>query len=656
MSTLAYKILQEHLVAGELMPGGETTIRIDQTLTQDSTGTMVYLQLEAMDAGPVKTELSVAYIDHNTLQTGFENADDHAFIQSVCARHNILFSKPGGGICHQLQLENYGVPGKTLLGSDSHTPTGGGLGMIAIGAGGLDVAIAMAQGACALTVPKVLGVELKGALRPWVSAKDVILHVLKALTVKGGVGRIIEYYGDGVKALSVTDRATITNMGAELGATTSIFPSDENTKRYLEQQGRGDAWKPLAADADAVYDEELTVDLSALEPLAAKPHSPDNVDSVRAVGPIEIDQVCIGSCTNSSYADLMKAAAILKGRKVHPNVSLVISPGSAAILSELARNGALADLIDAGARIIENACGPCIGMGQSPKSGAVSLRTFNRNFKGRSGTNDAEVYLVSPETAAISALTGVLTDGLSAHAALGIELPPIPEPAPGAFRRENAFVVLPPDLPAGAALPDVVMGPNIKPFPRGTAVREGDGISGSVVLVAGDNITTDDIMPSDSRLLPYRSNIPHLAEYCFEKIDAAFPARAKEAQAGPAQGGVIVGGENYGQGSSREHAALVPLYLGIRMVLAKSFARIHRANLINSGILPLVFAEPADADTIKEGDVLVLELAHTQLAEPQVVIQNKTQGAQYRMANGLTGEERKMILAGGRINLIRGEA
>ncbi|MDR3304712.1 MAG: aconitate hydratase [Clostridiales Family XIII bacterium] len=637
--TLAYKILREHLISGDLRPGEEITIRIDQTLTQDSTGTMVYLQLEAMDADMVKTELSVAYIDHNTLQTGFENADDHAFIKSVAARHGILFSKPGGGICHQLHLENYGIPGKTLLGSDSHTPTGGGLGMIAIGAGGLDVAVAMAQGTYSLTVPKVLGIELTGALRPWVSAKDVILHVLKEISVKGGVGKIVEYFGGGVGALSVTDRATIANMGAEHGATTSVFPSDENTEAYLGQQRRGGEYVPLSADPDAAYDEILRVDLSALEPLAAMPHSPDNVDAVKNIGRIKVDQVAIGSCTNSSYTDLMKAAAILKGRKVHPNVSLVISPGSACILSKIASNGALADLIDAGARIIENACGPCIGMGQSPRSGAVSLRTFNRNFKGRSGTNDADVYLVSPETAAVSAVTGVLTDGFAEGTALGISLPEI---AAETFERKDNFVVYPPAEGGG----EVVMGPNIKPFPRGNALP--DAVEGEIVLVAGDNITTDDIMPSDSRLLPYRSNIPYLSNYCFEKIDAGFAARAKKAD-----GGVIVGGDNYGQGSSREHAALVPLYLGIRMVLAKSFARIHRSNLINSGILPLVFEQHGDYDKMKAGGALVLADADAQIDRNIIIVNDKGTGAEYRFLNTLTDIEKRMIRAGGKINMIR---
>ena len=591
--TLAYKILENHLVEGTLAPGEAITIKIDQTLTQDSTGTMVYLQLEAMEVDKVKTELSVAYIDHNTLQTGFENADDHEFIKSVARRHGVLFSKPGNGICHQLQLENYGKPGKTLLGSDSHTPTGGGLGMIAIGAGGLDVAVAMAKGTYSLTAPKVVKVELKGALKPWVSAKDVILYVLQQLTVKGGVGKIIEYTGEGVKSLSVTDRATITNMGAELGATTSVFPSDENTRLYLKEEGREEDYTPLAADPDAVYDEELIVDLDQLTPLAAMPHSPDNVDSVSNIGEIKVDQVAIGSCTNSSYMDLMKVAAILKGKKVHPDVSLVISPGSSKIMSKMAQNGALADIINAGARVIENACGPCIGMGQSPKSGAVSLRTFNRNFKGRSGTLDAQVFLVSPETAALSAIKGVLTDGMTS----GEELPKIPETD---FVPNDNFVVYPEGCNKDNT--EVAMGPNIKPFPRNTALPE--KVEAKVVLHAGDNITTDDIMPSDSRLLPYRSNIPHLSNYCFEKIDAGFSARCKEA--GKC---AIVGGENYGQGSSREHAALAPLYLGVKFVLAKSFARIHRSNLINSGILPLVFENPADYDTFELGDELVIENA-----------------------------------------------
>lgn len=635
--TLAYKILENHLVEGTLAPGEAITIKIDQTLTQDSTGTMVYLQLEAMEIDKVKTELSVAYIDHNTLQTGFENADDHEFIKSVARRHGVLFSKPGNGICHQLQLENYGKPGKTLLGSDSHTPTGGGLGMIAIGAGGLDVAVAMAKGTYSLTAPKVVKVELKGALKPWVSAKDVILYVLQQLTVKGGVGKIIEYTGEGVKSLSVTDRATITNMGAELGATTSVFPSDENTRLYLKEEGREEDYTPLAADPDAVYDEELIVDLDQLTPLAAMPHSPDNVDSVSNIGEIKVDQVAIGSCTNSSYMDLMKVAAILKGKKVHPDVSLVISPGSSKIMSKMAQNGALADIINAGARVIENACGPCIGMGQSPKSGAVSLRTFNRNFKGRSGTLDAQVFLVSPETAALSAIKGVLTDGMTS----GEELPKIPETD---FVPNDNFVVYPEGCNKDNT--EVAMGPNIKPFPRNTALPE--KVEAKVVLHAGDNITTDDIMPSDSRLLPYRSNIPHLSNYCFEKIDAGFSARCKEA--GKC---AIVGGENYGQGSSREHAALAPLYLGVKFVLAKSFARIHRSNLINSGILPLVFENPADYDTFELGDELVIENAPQQATQDTIEVKNLTKDLVYKTKPNFSDLEQTMILKGGKINAIK---
>lgn len=635
--TLAYKILENHLLEGTLAPGEAITIKIDQTLTQDSTGTMVYLQLEAMEVDKVKTELSVAYIDHNTLQTGFENADDHEFIKSVARRHGVLFSKPGNGICHQLQLENYGKPGKTLLGSDSHTPTGGGLGMIAIGAGGLDVAVAMAKGTYSLTAPKVVKVELKGALKPWVSAKDVILYVLQQLTVKGGVGKIIEYTGEGVKSLSVTDRATITNMGAELGATTSVFPSDENTRLYLKEEGREEDYTPLAADPDAVYDEELIVDLDQLTPLAAMPHSPDNVDSVSNIGEIKVDQVAIGSCTNSSYMDLMKVAAILKGKKVHPDVSLVISPGSSKIMSKMAQNGALADIINAGARVIENACGPCIGMGQSPKSGAVSLRTFNRNFKGRSGTLDAQVFLVSPETAALSAIKGVLTDGMTS----GEELPKIPETD---FVPNDNFVVYPEGCNKDNT--EVAMGPNIKPFPRNTALPE--KVEAKVVLHAGDNITTDDIMPSDSRLLPYRSNIPHLSNYCFEKIDAGFSARCKEA--GKC---AIVGGENYGQGSSREHAALAPLYLGVKFVLAKSFARIHRSNLINSGILPLVFENPADYDTFELGDELVIENAPQQATQDTIEVKNLTKDLVYKTKPNFSDLEQTMILKGGKINAIK---
>lgn len=637
--SLAYKILESHLLEGQLSVGNEITIKMDQTLTQDSTGTMVYLQLEAMDVEKIKTELSVAYIDHNTLQTGFENADDHAFIKSVAARHGVLFSKPGNGICHQLHLENYAKPGKTLLGSDSHTPTCGGLGMLAIGAGGLDVAVAMAMGTYSLTVPKVLKVNLKGQLKPWSSAKDVILKVLQILTVKGGVGKIVEYSGEGVKSLSVTDRATITNMGAELGATTSIFPSDENTLKYLKSQGREDDFIPLSADSDAYYDEVIEIDLSSLNPLAAMPHSPDNVDSIENIGSISVDQVAIGSCTNSSYADLMKVAQILKNKRVHPNVSLVISPGSSKILQKLAENGAMADLIKAGARIIENACGPCIGMGQSPKSGAVSLRTFNRNFKGRSGTNDAHVYLVSPETAAISALKGVLTDGSKSD----ISIEPIEDTT---FEKNDNFIVYPPNKAKDSI--SVEMGPNIKPFPRNKPL--GEEIATTVTLHASDNITTDDIMPSDSRLLPYRSNIPYLANFCFEKIDKEFSKRSLEAKSCS-----IIGGENYGQGSSREHAALAPLYLGVKFVIAKSFARIHRSNLINSGILPLTFKNKDDYNHISLNDKLIIKDIKNQLNQDEIIVENLSKNQEYITVNNFSELEKNLILAGGKINLIKGE-
>ncbi len=638
--TLAYKILKKHLVEGELTPGGEITIKVDQTLTQDSTGTMVYLQLEALDVQEIKTELSVAYIDHNTLQTGYENADDHEFIKSVAMRHGVLFSKPGNGICHQVHLENFGIPGKTLLGSDSHTPTGGGIGMIAIGAGGLDVAVAMAKGTYSLTVPEIFNVHLVGQLPPQSSAKDVILYVLRQLSVKGGVGRIIEYTGPGVKTLSVTDRATITNMGAELGATTSIFQSDENTRQYLKSQQREADYTELCPDDDAEYDGQLIVDLSEIAPLAAKPHSPDNVDEIQNIGKIKVDQVAIGSCTNSSYTDLMKVAEILKGKRVHPDVSLVISPGSAKIVEKLAENGALATLISAGARVVENACGPCIGMGQSPRSGAVSLRTFNRNFKGRSGTNDASVYLVSPETAAVSAIAGYVTDAVS-------ERVDIPEISPVEFAKNESFII----YPTGGSKEDipVVMGPNIKPFPLNVALPS--ELEAKVTLKAGDNITTDDIMPSDSRLLPFRSNIPHLSNFCFEKIDPELPGRCKDAGQS-----VIIGGENYGQGSSREHAALAPLHLGVRFVIAKSFARIHRSNLINSGILPLQFADKSDYDKISEGDVLVVTNAASAIAagNETVKIKNLADGEIYEAENNFSSIERSMLLAGGKINYLKG--
>ncbi len=635
--TLAQKIIKEHLVSGEMKAGSEISIRIDQTLTQDSTGTMAYLQFEAMGIDRVKTKRSVAYIDHNTIQSGFENADDHKYIQTVTNKHGIYFSRPGNGICHQVHLERFGIPGMTLLGSDSHTPTGGGLGMLAIGAGGLDVAVAMGGGAYYVTMPKILNVKLIGQLRPWVTAKDVILTVLRMLSVKGGVGKILEYTGEGVKTLTVPERATITNMGAELGATTSIFPSDEATLAFLKAQGREADFTPLSADPDCVYDEEITVDLSEIEPLAAQPHSPDNVLEVRKIGQIKVDQVAIGSCTNSSFVDMMKVASILKGKTVHPDVSLVIAPGSKQVLTMLAQNGALADMVAAGARILESACGPCIGMGQSPKTDAISLRTFNRNFEGRSGTVSAQVYLVSPETAAASAITGVLTDPRDLGDAPQVHMP-------SEFLARDNMVVAPAE---NGSEVEVVRGPNIKPFPLNTKMPE--IVSGKTLIKVEDNITTDHIMPSNAKLLPYRSNIPHLAEFCLTPCDPEFPKRAKENN-----GGFIIGGVNYGQGSSREHAALAPLYLGIKGVLAKSFARIHMANLINSGILPLVFKNEADYDDIAMGDELCIENAPAQIAAgEEITVKNLTKGTEYVTILTASDRQKEMLYAGGLINFIK---
>ncbi len=632
--TLAEKILQAHIRSGEAKKGEEVGLCIDQTLTQDATGTMAYLQFEAMGIDRVKTERSVAYIDHNTLQNGFENADDHRYIQTVCKKHGIWFSHPGNGICHQVHLERFGKPGKTLLGSDSHTPTGGGIGMLAMGAGGLDVAVAMGGGEYFITYPKILRVELKGALRPMVGAKDVILEVLRQIGVKGGVGFILEYTGEGVKTLSVPQRATITNMGAETGATTSIFPSDEITQAFLRAQGREEDFTPLQADEDAQYDQSIVVDLSVLEPLAAAPHSPDHVVSVREAAGIPVSQVCIGSCTNSSYLDLMTVAAILKGKTVHPDVSLTISPGSKQVFEMLAANGALADLIDAGARILECACGPCIGMGQSPRSGGVSLRTFNRNFEGRSGTEDAKIYLVSPETAAASALSGVLTDPTTLKLEISIE-------QPKAFTVNDNLL----DPPAQDGESVVVeRGPNIKPFPKHE--RMADSISGRTLLVVGDNITTDHIMPAGAKILPFRSNIPKISEFCFIRCDEEFPSRAKAWG-----GGVIVGGANYGQGSSREHAALAPLYLGVKAVIAKSFARIHAANLINNGILPIVFSDPEDYSEFHLGDEITLpDVKRKILAGEDLEIKNETTGATVRGTISLSDRQKKMLAAGGLLN------
>ena len=640
---LTQKILSAHLLSGELIPGSEISIRIDQTLTQDSTGTMAYLQFEAMGVKRVKTKKSVAYIDHNTLQTGFENADDHYYIQTVTKKHGIYCSKPGNGICHQVQLERFGVPGYTLLGSDSHTPTGGGIGMLAIGAGGLDVAVAMGGGAYYLACPRVVGVRLHGKLSYGVAAKDIILEVLRRLTVKGGVGKVMEYIGDGVKTLSVPERATITNMGAELGATTSIFPSDEVTHAFLKAQQREQDFVPLSADPDAAYDEILDIDLTALEPLVAKPHMPDIVETVKQCGPIKVDQVFIGSCTNSSYTDMMRVARILKGKTVHPDVSLVIGPGSKQVLTMLARNGALADMIAAGARILESACGPCIGMGQSPRTNAVSVRTNNRNFYGRSGTKSAGIYLVSCETAAVTALTGVLTDPRCLDIDLDI---PMPE-----TYTVNDNLVIPPVAPAEEDTVEVVRGPNIQPFPLGKPLA--DAISGKVLLKMEDNITTDHIAPSDAKLLPFRSNVPYLSDFCLTPVDATFPARAKKEG-----GGILVAGMNYGQGSSREHAALVPLYLGIRAVVAKSFARIHQANLINNGILPLTFQNEADYDRIAQGDTLSLPNVRetVESGSDTFVLHNDTKDEDYIVLMPLTARQQGCILYGGLLNYTRESA
>ncbi len=631
--TIAQKIIKNHLVSGEMKVGNDIGIRIDQTLTQDATGTMAYLEFEAMGIKRVKTEKSVAYIDHNTLQTGFENADDHRFIQSVCKKHGIYFSRPGNGICHQVHLERFGIPTKTLIGSDSHTPTAGGLGMLAMGAGGLDVAVAMGGGAYFITMPKIVNIELTGKLNDNVSAKDIILEVLRIMSVKGGVGKIIEYSGDAIKTLSVPQRATITNMGAELGATTSIFPSDENTREFLKAQGREQDFMPISPDDDAVYDEHIKIDLSTLTPLAACPHSPDNVKKISDLEGMKINQVSIGSCTNSSYADMMKVAHILKGKTVHPDVSLSIAPGSKQVLNMLAQNGALSDIIDAGARILESACGPCIGMGQAPNSKGVSLRTFNRNFLGRSGTKDGEIYLVSPETAAVSAICGVLTDPTK-HAD-GYEVK-IPEH----FLINDNMVIEPASVEEMDSI-NVLRGPNIKEFPE-TAPLQSD-IKSTCSLKVGDNITTDHIMPAGAKILPLRSNIPAISEYCFTVCDSSFPSRAKSLESN-----IIVGGSNYGQGSSREHAALAPLYLKVKAVIVKSFARIHRANLINAGILPLEFVDENDYNNINLGDELdILNVRDKIKNGKEITVINKTTGKEIKTKCELTQRSRDIILAGG---------
>lgn len=632
---LTQKIIKSHLVKGEMTTGSEIGIRIDQTLTQDSTGTMAYLQFEAMGIDKVRTKRSVAYIDHNMLQNGPENADDHLYIQTVAKKHGIYFSKPGNGICHQVHLERFGVPGQTMLGSDSHTPTGGGLGMIAIGAGGLDVAVAMGGGEYYITMPQVVKVNLIGSLNPWVSAKDIILELLRRLTVKGGVGRIFEYCGEGVNALTVPQRATITNMGAELGATTSIFPSDERTKEFLKAQGREGDFVEIKADKDAQYDMEVEINLSELEPLVACPHSPDNVVTVSKLKGIKVNQVAIGSCTNSSYMDMVKVAAILDGTTVNENVSLTISPGSKQVLTMLSRNGALESLISAGARILESACGPCIGMGQSPATEGVSLRTFNRNFEGRSGTISANVYLVSPEIAAASAIAGYITDPRELGEDIPVELPE-------KFLINDNGIIAP---AKDGEVVDIKRGPNIQPFPKAAMLEE--VVKGIVLTKVGDNITTDHIMPSNAKLLPYRSNIPYLSDYCLTPCDKDFPSKAKANK-----GGFIVGGTNYGQGSSREHAALVPLYLGIKAVLAKSFARIHKDNLINNGIIPLVFSNADDYDSIEPSDELLLEDAVNAVQSEKVYIYNVTKNVKYEMLLQATERQRKMLKYGGLLNMI----
>ena len=637
--TIAQKIIKNHLLSGEMTVGSDIGLRIYQTLTQDATGTMAYLEFEAIGIPRVKTEKSVAYIDHNTLQTGFENADDHRFIQTVAKKHGIYFSRPGNGICHQVHLERFGIPGKTLIGSDSHTPTGGGIGMLAMGAGGLDVAVAMGGGAYYITMPKMVKVNLTGKLSAWVSAKDVILEVLRIMSVKGGVGKIIEYAGEGVKTLTVPERATITNMGAELGATTSIFPSDEVTKEFLKAQGRESDWTELSSDADAVYDEVIDIDLSKLAPMAACPHSPDNVKTIEEIGPQKIDQVCIGSCTNSSYLDLMRVAAILKGKTVCPSVSLAIAPGSKQVYNMLALNGALGDLIAAGARILECACGPCIGMGQSPNSAGISLRTFNRNFEGRSGTADGQIYLVSPETAAASALTGVFTDPRTLGEAVEIKLPE-------KFLINDNMVVAPIEEDKMDTV-EVLRGPNIKPFPQ-TAPLE-DTIEASCALKVGDNITTDHIMPAGAKILPLRSNIPAISQHCFTVCDKEFPQRALALGKS-----IIVGGANYGQGSSREHAALAPLYLGVKAVLVKSFARIHKSNLINAGILPLTFANADDYDKIAQGDEIVIKDVKAKLEKGEpIVVTDVTKGIDIPVECELTDRTKAIIIAGGLLDYTR---
>ena len=635
--TIAQKIIKAHLLSGEMEPGKEIALRIDQTLTQDATGTMAYLEFETMGVPRVRTELSVAYIDHNTLQSGFENADDHRFIQSMAKKYGLYFSRPGNGICHQVHLERFGKPGKTLIGSDSHTPTGGGIGMLAMGAGGLDVAVAMGGGAYYITMPKMYKVNLTGKLRDFVTAKDISLEILRRLSVKGGVGAIIEWGGEGIQSLSVPERATITNMGTELGATTSIFPSDEVTKAFLEAEGRGEDYIPLESDPDAVYDKVIDIDLTSLEPLIACPHSPDRVVPVSSLKGTKVDQVCIGSCTNSSLLDMLKVAALLKGKTIRPEVSLSISPGSRQVLSMLAECGALSDILASGARLLECACGPCIGMGFSPNSGGVSLRTFNRNFEGRSGTADGQVYLVSPETAVAAALTGEITDPRLLGDMPAVELPE-------AFRIDDS-AVLPPAPEEEAESVEILRGPNIKPFPD--SQPQEDRLEAPLVLKVGDNITTDHIMPAGAKILPYRSNIPYLSQFCFGVCDTTFPERAKEAK-----NSIIVGGNNYGQGSSREHAALVPLYLGVRAVITKSFARIHVANLINAGIMPLTFKNPDDYEKLAQDDRLVIENIYEGMDRGEMILKNQTSGEKIALVCNFTERQKAILKAGGLLKYV----
>lgn len=635
--TIAQKIIKEHLVSGDMTPGSEIALKIDQTLTQDATGTMAYLEFETMGVPRVRTELSVAYIDHNTLQSGFENADDHRFIQSMAKKYGLYFSRPGNGICHQVHLERFGKPGKTLIGSDSHTPTGGGIGMLAMGAGGLDVAVAMGGGAYYITMPKMYKVNLTGKLRPFVTAKDVSLEILRILSVKGGVGAVIEWGGEGIKTLSVPERATITNMGTELGATTSIFPSDETTKAFLEAEGRGEDYVELKSDEDAVYDKVIDIDLSKLEPMIACPHSPDNVVKVSELKGVKVDQVCIGSCTNSSLLDMLKVAALLKGKTIRPEVSLSISPGSKQVLTMLADCGALSDILASGARVLECACGPCIGMGFSPNSGGVSLRTFNRNFEGRSGTADGQVYLVSPETAVAAALTGEITNPMLLGESIEVRLPE-------KFKIDDSAVIPPASEEEAKELP-ILRGPNIKPFPD--SAPQGDVLEAPLVLKVGDNITTDHIMPAGAKILPYRSNIPHLSQYCFGVCDKTFPERAKAAGRS-----IVVGGNNYGQGSSREHAALVPLYLGVRAVIAKSFARIHAANLINAGIMPLTFANPEDYDVLSQGDELKIDNVYEGMDSGRMILKDITTGKELPLSCEFTERQKAILKAGGLLKYV----